>query len=187
MTKINDYLWQLPHDALVDDPPEVALLQDIFNAPLVTLVKDSFAKIGYELKSSDVIVKLDNRLDNTQDTYYANVRFIHYVQSDILVRVHFEHMEWAHFLVQNEEHRFVINLDRFKISNPTTQMVVPAWEGRLHTRMSSLSEYVLQHTGEDQIWTYSSLGQFEDLLTLFWEKFIHLGRDWLENFSRVRQ
>lgn len=186
MTKINDYLWQLPHDHLVDDPPEVALLQETFNAPIVALAQDSFAEIGYALKGSDVMVKLDNRFDNTQDTYYANVRFIHYVQSDILVRVHFEHAEWAHFLPQSEEHRFFVNLDRFKIADPATQMVVPAWHGRLHTRMSSRSEYVLEHTGEDQVWKYSSLRQFEDLLTLFWEKFIHLGRDWLEDLSRAR-
>lgn len=185
MTKINDYLWQLPHDPLAGDPPEVALLQESFNGPIVALAKDPFAEIGYALKSSDVMIKLDNRLDNTQDTYYANVRFIHYVRSDILVRVHFEHMEWAHFLSQNEEHHFCINLDRFRIADPATQMVVPAWPGRLHTRMSSRSEYVLEHTGEDQIWVYSSLQQFEDLLTLFWEKFIHLGRDWLEDLSRV--
>jgi len=186
MTKINDYLWHLPHEPLIDDPPEVGLLQGAFNAPIVALLKDTFAEIDYELNSSDVVVKLDGRLDNTQDTYYANVRFIHYVQSDILVRVHFQHAEWAHFLPQQAEHQFFINLDRFKVTDPTTQIVVPAWAGRLHTRMSSLTEYVLEHTGDDQIWIYSSQRELEDRLTLFWEKFIHLGRDWLENLSRIR-
>ncbi|MBN1310758.1 MAG: hypothetical protein JXB30_04995 [Anaerolineae bacterium] len=187
MTKINDYLWQLPHDPMIDDPPEIGLLQGAFNAPIVALLRDTFAEIGYHLNSSDVVVKLDGRLDNTQDTYYANVRFIHYVQPDVLVRVHFEHAEWAHFLPQHAEHQFFINLDRFKVSDPATQIVVPAWTGRLHTRMSNLAEYVLEHKGDDQIWRYSSQRELEDRLTLFWEKFIHLGRDWLEDLSRVRE
>ncbi|MBN1429703.1 MAG: hypothetical protein JXB07_15140 [Anaerolineae bacterium] len=186
MTKINDYLWHLPHEPLIDDPPDVALLQGAFNTPIVALLKDSFAETGYQLNSSDVIVKLDGRLDNTQDTYYANVRFIRYLQSDVLVRVHFEHTEWAHFLPPQAEHRFFINLDRFKIADPATQIVVPAWSGRLHTRISSHAEYVLEHKGDDQVWVYSSQREFEDRLALFWEKFIHLGRDWLENLSRVK-
>lgn len=186
MTKINDYLWQLPHERLEDDPPDVAILQEMFNRPIVALVEEPFAKMGYQLKSNDVMVKLGGQMDGTYNTYYANVRFIHYLQSDIFVRVHFEHDEWAQILPQNTEHRFFINLDRFKVTDPTTQIVVPAWEGRRHIRMSNRPEYVLEHSGEDQIWLYTSAQQLEELMTLFWEKFINIGRDWLEGLSRVR-
>ena len=179
--KINDYVWQLPHDPLPDDPPDVAVLQEAFNAPIVALLEEVFLPMGYRLASSDVLVKMDERRDNTRDTYYANVRFIGYLQPDVLARVHFEHLEWAQILQEGTEHRFVINLDRFKVSDPATQIVVPGWEGRLHTRVSNRQEHVLEHNGPDQVWAYSTPEVLEGHLNLFWEKFIGLGKDWLEN------
>lgn len=180
MTRINDYLWQLPHVTAPDDPPDVDALQQAFNTPLIALLEDPFAKLGYELKGSEVMVKLDDKPDNTANTYYASVRFIHYLQPDILTRVHFQHDEWALIMPGNARHRFFINLDRFKVTDPRTQVTVPGWEGRRHTRVSNLPEYVLEHNGEDQIWVYSTPTELEEGLTLFWEKFVQLGQDWLE-------
>src|SRR5690606_37551006 len=71
MTKINDYLWHLPHEPLPDDPPEIARLQEAFSAPLVATVEGALDEMGYRLSSSDILVRLDDRLDNTADTYYA--------------------------------------------------------------------------------------------------------------------
>ena len=180
MTRINDYLWQLPHTLMPDDPPDVDALQQAFNAPLVALLEEPFGKLGYALKGSEVMVRLDEKPDNTANTYYASVRFIHYLQPDILTRVHFQHDEWALILPNHARHTFFINLDRFKVTDPRTQVVVPAWEGRLHTRVSNLSEYVLEHAGEDQIWAYTTPTELEERLTLFWEKFVQIGQDWLE-------
>jgi hypothetical protein len=180
MTRINDYLWQLPHTPTTDDPADVDALQQDFNAPLVALLEEPFTKLGYELKGSEVMVKLDEKPDNTANTYYASVRFIHYVQPDILTRVHFQHNEWALILPGHVQHTFVINLDRFKVADPRTQVAVPGWEGRLHTRVSNRSDYVLEHNGEDQVWTYGTRTELEESLTLFWEKFVQLGQDWLE-------
>lgn len=181
MTKINDYIWHLPHDPLPDDPPDIDLLQKAFNAPLVGLLKENFSQLRYELKSSDVLVRLDEKPDNTVNTYYANVRFIRYLSPDVIVRVHFQHMEWAHFFPLSNIHQYSINLDRFKFTNPQTQQALPDWEGRLHTRISNRPQMVLEHEGEDQIWSYETPQQFEDQMSLFWEKFIQLGQDWLEN------
>ncbi len=181
MTKINDYLWHLPHEPSVDDPPDVGLLQECFNGLIVAMLEEPLAALGYELKSSDVVVRLDDRVDNTADTYYANVRFIRYLRPDVMARVHFEHFEWAHFLPGSQEHRYVINLDRFKISDPATQMVVPQWEGRLHTRMSNRIDYVLEHSGPDQVWTFRTSREFERQLALFMDKFKEVGIPWLED------
>lgn len=185
MTKINEYIWHIPHDPLADDPPEISMLQDAFNVPIASLLSEPFAALGYDLKSSDVMVKLDDRLDHTADTYYANVRFIHYLRQDVLVRVHFQHDEWASFLADGDRHRYFINLDRFKVADLRTQVAIPGWEGRLHTRMTSRPEQILEHSGDDQIWAFSTPAQFEEQLNLFWEKFIQLGQKWLENPSHL--
>lgn len=181
MTKINDYLWHLPHEPLPDDPPEIARLQEAFSAPLVATVEGALAEMGYRLSSSDILVRLDDRLDNTADTYYANVRFIAYLQPDVLTRVHFEHGEWATFLADSELHRYTINLDRFKVRDPYTQVAVPAWGGRLHTRVSNRTGDVLHHDGEDQIWTYTSEAELTGQLRQFLDKFERAGRAWLED------
>jgi hypothetical protein len=183
MTKINDYLWHVPHTPLDDDPPDVSLLQQTFNLPISAALEEPLAERGYKLKSNDVAVRLDERVDGTYDTYYANVRFIRYLQSDIIARIHFEHTEWAHFLSDSSEHRYFINLDRFKVSDPATQIVVPAWSGRLHTRMSNRPEDVLHHEGEDQIWAFASAEELERQLQLILEKLTRLGWPWLENTS----
>ncbi len=181
MTKLNDYLWQLPHTPLDDDPVDISLLQQSFNQPIVDALEEPLTAIGYLLKSSDVMVQLGGRVDNTTDTYCANVRFIAYLQEDIILRVHFEHPEWAHFLPGSKQHRYYINLDRFRVQDPVTQIAVPAWSGRLHTRMSARRSDILHHDGEDQIWVYNSAEDFEGNLQLFLEKFLKLGRPWLED------
>ena len=180
MTRINDYLWQLPHTTMPDDPPDIDALQQSFNVPLVALLEEPFARLGYQLRGSEVMVRLDDKPDNTANTYYAAVRFIHYIQPDVLTRVHFQHDEWALILPTHEQHRFFINLDRFKVTDPRTQIAVPGWEGRLHTRVSNRADYVLEHSGEDQIWSFSTPTELEECLTLFWEKFVQMGQDWLE-------
>ena len=181
MTRINDYLWELPHSALPDDPEEVLLLQQEFNSPLVAALEGPLRDMGYELKSSDVAVRLDERFDRTLDTYYANVRFIRYLRSEVITRVHFQHTAWGLVLPSHHEHRYYINLDRFKIADPVTQTLVPAWSGRLHTRMSNRPGDILEHNGEDQIWCYLSAEDLEQQLQLFLDKFARLGRPWLEN------
>ncbi len=186
MTKINDYLWHLPHTPLPDDPPDINTLQGVFYAPIVAAIREPLSELGYELKSSDVVVRLDDRVDHTLDTYYANVRFIHYLQSDIITRVHFEHAAWAHFLPNSDEHRYYINLDRFKVSDLSTQMAIPAWPGRLHTRMSNRVGDVLHHDGEDQIWIYHSAEDLSAQLELFIKKFTELGKLWLDDPATLR-
>lgn len=183
MTRINDYLWHIPHTLEAGDPPEIQSLQQAFNRPIADAVQGPLGEMGYELTSSDIAVRLDERVDNTRDTYYANVRLIRYLQPDIIARIHFEHMEWATFLTDSAVHRYAINLDRFKIADPATQRLIPAWPGRLHTRMSSQPIDVLHHRGEDQIWTFTYPGEFEQQLQLTLEKFANLGRAWLENLT----
>lgn len=181
MPKVTDYVWEIPHTATLDDPPDVGAMQSAFNLPIVVLLEQPFKGLGYDLKSSDVMIRLDERVDNTADTYYANVRFIRYLRPDVLTRVHFQHMEWALILPQNANHQYAINLDRFKVTDPKTQVVVPGWEGRRHMRVSNRADYVLEHDGPDQIWSFSSPQEFEDQLNLFWEKFMRLGQEWLED------
>jgi hypothetical protein len=182
MTKINDYIWHLPHDPLPDDPPDIDLLQQLFNVPIVSLLQENFSHLGYELKSNDVLVRLDEKHDNTANTYYANVRFIRYLGPEVIARVHFQHMEWATYLGESHIHQYAINLDRFKFADPQTQQALPGWEGRLHSRVSNRPEMVLHHDGgEDQIWRFQTPEQLDEQLNLFWEKFIQMGQDWLEN------
>src|SRR5437764_15034207 len=108
MTKVNDYLWMMPHTPLADDPPDVNLLPQNFNRPIIGALQEALERLGYELKTSDVMVKLADRQDRTFDTYFANVRFIKYLTVDIIARVHFEHGEWAHFLPQSKTHQYSI-------------------------------------------------------------------------------
>lgn len=185
MTKINDYLWYLPHAPLDDDPEDVGLLQQNFNAPVAAMLEAPLSAMGYKLTSNDIMVKLDERLDGTADTYYANVRFIAYLQPDIIMRVHIEHAEWAHFLYDNETHRFYINLDRFKVQSPDTQVVVPAWSGRLHTRMSNDPQTRLHHDGNDQVWTFTSGEELEAAMQLFQQKFNDFGHPWLSDLATL--
>src|SRR5574341_2464005 len=149
MPNLTDSLWDIPHQATSDDPPDVDALQKAFNQPIAALLQEPFKQLGYDLKSSDVLIRLDERVDNTADTFYANVRFIRYLRPDVLTRVHFQHMEWALILPQSDQHDFVIILDRFKLIDPRTQQVMPDWEGRRHMRVSSRPDYVLEHDGAD--------------------------------------
>ncbi|HEC21909.1 MAG TPA: hypothetical protein ENI95_03210 [Chloroflexi bacterium] len=182
MTRINEYLWQLPHTPLEDDPPDVGLLQQVFNEPIVAALEEPLAALGYHLNSNDIMVHLDAPVEHTRHTYHANVRFIRYLRADVITRIHFEHSEWAHFLPGSDLHHYFINLDRFKVADPTTQVVVPAWPGRLHTRLSRLPGQ-LQHTGEDQIWSFTSVAELEQQIGLFLEKFTSLAKPWLENLT----
>ncbi len=191
MTKINDYLWQLPHPPSFDDPPDVTELQQRFNAPIAAALEEPLAEMGYALKSNDVAVQLNAPpIDIPGDTggthffFIANIRFICYLQTDIITRVHFEHASWSILLPQHKEHQYYINLDRFKISDPATQRVVPSWSGRLHTRMSNRPG-VLHHAGEDQIWMFSSGEQLEQQLQQFLELFSNAGKLWLEDTATL--
>jgi hypothetical protein len=184
MTRINDYLWHLPHETEADDPPEIAALIAAFSEPIIQTVGGPLAARGYDLSICDVMVKLGERLDNTLDTYYANVRFVKYLQPNIMTRVHFEHTEWALFWPQPETHHFFINLDRFKTVDATRQ-AVPAWEGRLHTRLSNLPGDALFFEGMDQQWTFTSPAELSEQLAFFLDKFERLVISWLEDLGGI--
>lgn len=182
MTRINDYIWHLPHASLADDPPDVAALQQSFNQPLADGLESPLGELGYRLSSSDVVVRLDaheSEPTRTADTFLANVRFIAYLQEDVIVRVHFEHAEWAHYLADRTAHSYTINLDRFKVQDPATQVAVPAWEGRLHTRMSNRPGELHHAGGDEQIWIFRSADELEAQMQAFVEKFRTLGHPWL--------
>ncbi|NDJ51914.1 MAG: hypothetical protein GYB68_02375 [Chloroflexi bacterium] len=185
MTKINDYLWHLPHEPLDDDPPDIALLADWFNEPVIQMVSGPLADLGYQLSGNDVAIRLLESTDFAMDTFHANVRFIRYLAPEIMVRVHFEHDTWGHYLPTKGLHRFFISLDRFKFQDLNTQMMEPGWHGRLHLRMSYLPDGDLEHDGEDQIWHYSSLGELTDHLHVFLDKFQRMGQPWLEDPSTM--
>lgn len=187
MTRVNDYLWQLPHEAEADDPPDIAALIEAFNQPFIDLLGEPMAAHGYTLSGSDVMVKLDEEPEDTTaaaTTYYANVRFVKYLTPNIMTRVHFEHNTWALLMPKPEMHQFFVNLDRFKIVDATKQ-VVPSWEGRLHTRLSSTPGDVLFFEDMDQIWTYRSSAELDQLLALFVEKFEALVIGWLEDLGGI--
>ncbi len=181
MTRINDYVWQLPHDPEPDDPLEIATVITEFIQPIVQTLTEPMATHGYNLSTSDVLVNLDNQFDEvrTRDTYLANIRFIKYIQPTILTRVHFQHASWALFLPNPERHQYYVNLDRFKVVD-TTQQVVPAWEGRLSSRLASQSDDILHAQLADEKWAYASPGELDQQLALFLEKFARLILPWLE-------
>ena len=184
MTRINAYLWQLPHETQADDPPEVGALMAAFNEPIAQTVGEPLAAHGYNLSASDVMVKLEDRLDATHDTYYANVHFVKYLRPNIMARVHFQHTEWALFLPNSSVHNFFVNLDRFKTLD-ATRRVAPAWEGRLHTRLSNRPGDVLHFEGMDQRWTFTSSVELSEQLALVLDKFERLVVPWLENLSGI--
>ena len=185
MTRINDYLWHLPHIDDPADPPDISRLQQSFNAPIVAGLEGPLGELRYQLKSNDVMVNLENQIDvvdenaELKNTYIANVRFIAYLEPDVIARVHFEHGEWAQVLSTRDTHIFYVNLDRFKVQDPRTQVAVPAWHGQLHSRMSSDPNGGLHHNGEDQVWSYDSGARLEELLQLFLTKFRQMGHAWL--------
>lgn|SRR5574341_94824 len=190
MTRINEYLWQLPHTPSFDDPPDVVELMQRFNGPIAAGLEGSLVELGYTLKSNDIAVRLDSPpvqlpIETTEPyhTYIANVRFMKYLQNDVITRIHIEHVDWAHVFAHKEVHRYYVNLDRFKLADPQTQVVIASWSGRLHTRMSNRPGEVLHHDGEDQIWAYSSAEQLEQQLQLIVYKFIRLGKLWLEDYA----
>lgn len=184
MTRVNDYLWLIPHDPLADDPPEISVLIQVFVEPLIQILSEPLAAHGYNLSDCDVMVKLDERFDDTYDTFYANVRFVKYLQPNIMARVHFQHNEWALFLPQPDVHHYFINLDRFKTLDHTMQ-AVPAWEGRLHTRLSNLPGDVLQFEDLDQQWTFTTPADLAGQMGFFLDKFKRLVVPWLENLVGV--
>lgn len=187
MTKINDYLWELPHTPQDDDPEDVSTLIQVFNTPLAEALSAPMQELGYSLRSNDVQIPPDmmvmESMGDLSNVYRANLRFIRYLRPDVIVRVHFEHESWSRHLGGSETHVFFVNLDRFKVVDPATMQVVPAWEGRRHMRMSCMPGGSLEHDGLDQHWSYSSAGQLEGLLTIFLDKFRGPGRDWLEDPS----
>lgn len=192
MTKINDYLWQLPHTPSFDDPPDVTELMQRFNTPIVAALEHPLSELGYALTSNDIVVRLDAPpvqlpVDTAEvvNIFVANVRFIKYLQEDIITRLHIEHANWSSYLPDKDLHRYYINLDRFKITDRQTQTVVPSWAGRLHSRMSNLPGEILHHDGEDQIWVFESAEQMEQQLQLLLDKFTRLGRLWLEDTASI--
>ncbi len=183
MTKVNDYLWEIPHEPLPDDPPEVAVLQRVFNLPLARALVEPLGEIGYTLTSSDVLIPPDSdvTLDRRENYFRANVRFARHPRPDIVLRVHFEHANWSHRLAQASHHTFYINLDRFKLTDVTLRIPEPAWPGRLHTRMSSLPGTGLHYEGDDQEWFFTEEGGMDIQIARFLDKFRRLGDPWLSD------
>ncbi len=182
MTRINDYLWQLPHPIEENDPPDVAHLAQSFNLPITTGVERVLSDLGYTLSATDIIVPPDSEVHpfaEIDHVYAAHVRFINYLHPDVILRVHFEHLPWSVYLPGDSPQRYVINLDRFKLTNIQARMPETAWPGRLHTRMSSLKEGGLEHSGEDQVWSFSSSTDLGEQIGLFLDKFTRWGHPWL--------
>jgi len=191
MTRVNDYLWQLPHTPAADDPEDVVTLLQTFNLPLAQALEGPLTALGYPLRSSDIHIPPDKvvlmeDMGAYSNTYRANLRFIRYLLPDVITRIHFEHTEWSSTIGGSQEHRYVINLDRFKVSDTHTMMAVPAWEGRLHMRMSGDPARGLEHDGPDQVWSFSSAAELEAQITLFLRKFTQLGQAWLEDPATLR-
>jgi hypothetical protein len=178
VTRINDYIWQMPHTPESDDPADVAALQQMFNRPIRQKLESAFEQQGYTLSVSDIHIPPDKvvTLADMANTYKANVRFVKYLEETIIVRVHFEHDEWALDLPTSDEHRFVVNLDRFKVRDRATMIAEPAWEGRLTSRISR---------GEESLWTYETVGEFTQQLGRIWEKFEGGAQAWLEDRSTL--
>ncbi len=182
MTKINDYIWQTPHTTTDDDPSDVVELMRVFNTPIVNILAKPLNKLGYKLRSSDVIVPPDQmvlmaKMDNV---YKANVRFIKYINKDVMARVHFEHDEWNSRLPQSEQHIFVVNLDRFRFADAKQHIVDRGWSGRKNGQMSSEFFGSVASTGRDVLWRYQSVAELDGLLDTFMEKFKTDGITFLE-------
>lgn len=182
MTKINDYIWQLPHTPTDDDPSDVATLIQVFNNPIVSILEKPLKKMGYKLRSSDVIVPPDQLviMAEMDNIYKANVRFIKYISKDVIARIHFEHDEWNGRLPQADQHIFVVNLDCFKFSDKKQHIVDKNWDGRKHAQMSSEFFGSINATGRDVLWVYNNQGELEGHLDTFMEKFKSNGKNWLE-------
>ena len=73
-----------------------------------------------------------------------------------------------------------ISLSGLKLADPENKIPLPAWPGRLHTRMSCLPGR-LHHDGEDQLWAFDSALTLDAQLQLFLVKFDRQGRRWLED------
>lgn len=182
MTKINDYIWQLPHTPTEDDPSDVLNLMRVFNLPIVETLEKPLKKLGYKLRSSDVIVPPDQLvlMAETDSVYKANVRFTKYISKDVIARVHFEHDEWNSRLPQSDQHIFVVNLDRFRFSDRKQHIVDKNWGGRKNGQMSSEFFGSMATTGRDVLWIYENQAALEGLLETFMEKFKGDGTNWLE-------
>lgn len=185
MTRINDYIWHLPHDPEPDDPADVGVLAQIFNNPIVDRLSGPLGDSGYTVSANDIMVKLDEMADNMHFTYYANVHFVKYLRPDVLTRVHFRHDMWARFLPTADTHTYFIHLDRFKIADQRTKQTVPMWEGRLHTRMSNMPGEKVQFDGDDQIWRYGDVAELDQQLALFLDKFSRAAQPWLESMLGI--
>lgn len=188
MARINEYLWHLPHTPESDDPPDVALLQEAFNQPVVEALLEPLGERGYQLKSSDVIVALDSQVDvdpedgtELANTYLANVRFIKYLLPDVIARVHFEHLEWAQVVTGSERHRYAVALDRFKLRDPVSQIPVPAWPGRLHTRLAHVPGQLIPQHPDEAVQVYATPAELAEQLVAFLAQFARVGQPWLEN------
>ena len=188
MTRINDYLWHLPHDPEPGDPPDVALLQTVFNQPVADALAGPLGELGYQLKSSDVMVALDSQVDvdpeagtEIKNTYLANVRFIKYLLPDVIARVHVEHLEWADVVAGSDQHRYAVALDRFKLRDPVSQIPVPAWSGRLHTRLSHVAGQLMPRHPNEAVRAYATPAELAEQLVAFLSQFAQVGQPWLEN------
>lgn len=183
MTKINDYLWHLPHTPTPDDPRDVTTLQQMFNQPIMDILTEPLAEHGYTLSVSDVLVPPDKLVLQSElaNVYKANVRFAHYLDDLTIARVHFEHDEWAERLPGADEHVFTITLDRYRVTDRSTMVAEPNWPGRLLTKVSSVPGDALHYTGRDQLWRYNSGEQLAAHLALFLRKFEAAGLGWLHD------
>ena len=183
MTRINDYIWHMPHTPEVDDPEDVAALQRLFNQPIQQTLEQPLSELGYTLSISDIHVPPDKvvAMATMANTYKANVRFVKYLSETIMVRIHFEHDEWALRIPTSDSHRFVVNLDRFKVQDRSTMIVEPDWPGRLTTRISNAPTTTLHYTGEDGLWEYETVSELVAHLERILEKFQTAGQAWLED------
>lgn len=188
MTKVNDYLWQLPHEPAFDDPPDISALISAFNAPVLALIEGPLADRGYQLSASDIIVPPDSEVHLFAEMgklYRANLRFVRYLSPEIMLRVHFETMPWSVGLPTATRVSYVINLDRFKLSNLQTRQPESGWPGRLHTRVSSRPDAALHHEGDDQVWNFSHSAELQSQLHLFLFKFSQYGDAYLSDPSTM--
>jgi hypothetical protein len=187
MTRLNEYIWELPHSPTPDDPMEVTSLAQQFNNPLTAHLDEALSTLGYELRSSDIMVPPDKMvlmedMGSLANTYKANVRYIRYLRPEVITRIHFEHQEWSLGQPNAEQRQFQIILDRFLIADRATMRVEPAWGGRLHTLVSSRpGAAVLHYSGEDKLWTYTNSESLLAAVDAFLDKFRAGGQAWLED------
>jgi len=183
VTRVNKYLWQLPHEILSDDPPEIARLQSDFNNPLINLVDTRLSELGYELTASEIHVPPDKLvlMMELEDTFKAHVRYIKYLPDNVITRIHFDHDEWSLSFSNSQQHIFVVNLDRFRLADVSTRLVDRDWDGRKHTQVSRFRDAGISAMGDEgRLWYYTNYEELVSLMAVFLDKFTADGQSWLE-------